>query len=468
MKTITKAWARLVRAAGLIASLLGIPASARAAVYDATPANYESLLGSLLPGDTLRLAPGNYLRLTVDGLAGNSAAWITITGPASGAPAIIVGDWCCNTVQIYGSSYVAIKNLTIDGQGYDVDGVNGKGAPSHDILIEGCRFLNFGNNQQTVAISTKGEVWNWIIRGNYIEGAGTGMYFGNSDGCCAFVAGIIENNLVKNTTGYNVQVKHQNVYTLLPGMPAGPNRTIIRNNVFIKDDRPSPDGDRPNLLVDGFPDSGPGSNDLYEIYGNLIVHNSRESLIQASGRVSIHDNVLVDAGATQNAIFLTDHNRVLKLAHVYNNTIYGGMQGIRFAAQPREEGRVVGNMVFADTPISSCCPLAANSDNVTDTIANAASYVTQASFTLGAMDFYPRSSCATCSGAALDLSAFSTHTDYDRDFNAASKGGFTYRGAYAGAGVNPGWRLSDGFKSGVPSGANDIIAPAAISDLRPR
>ncbi|HET9952710.1 MAG TPA: hypothetical protein VFS09_13040 [Candidatus Eisenbacteria bacterium] len=468
MKTITSAWARLVRAAGLIASLLGIPAAARATVYDATPANYQSLLGSLLPGDTLRLGAGNYPRLTIDGLNGTSAASITIAGPASGAPAVILGDPCCNTVQLYGSSYVAIKNLTIDGQGYDVDGINAKGTPSHHILIEGCTFLNFANNQQTVAISTKVETWNWIVRGNYIDGAGTGMYFGNSDGCCPFVAGIIENNLVKNTTGYNVQVKHQNVYTLLPGMPAGPNRTIIRNNVFIKDDRPSPDGSRPNLLVDGFPDSGPGSTDLYEIYGNLIVHNPRESLIQASGRVSIHDNVLVDAGADQNAIFLTDHNHVLKLAHVYNNTIYGGMQGIRFANQPREEGRVVGNMVFADTPISSCCTLAANSGNVTDTIANAGSYVNQPTFTLGSMDFYPRSSCATCSGAALDLSAFSTQTDYDRDFNATSKGGFTYRGAYAGAGVNPGWRLSDGFKSSGATGVDDVVAPAAISDLRPR
>ena len=51
--------------------------------------------------------------------------------------------------------------------------------------------------------------------------------------------------------------------------------------MFIKGDQPSPDGDRPNLLVDGFPDTGAGSSDLYEIYGNFFYHNPREALLQA-------------------------------------------------------------------------------------------------------------------------------------------------------------------------------------------
>src|SRR6516162_10453302 len=70
------------------------------------------------------------------------------------------------------------------------------------------------------------------------------------------------------------------------------NRRSFGTNVFIKDDRPSRDGDRPNLLVGGFPDSGPGSHDLYQIYGNLLVHNTREALFQGSGRISFHDNIL--------------------------------------------------------------------------------------------------------------------------------------------------------------------------------
>ena len=62
----------------------------------------------------------------------------------------------------------------------------------------------------------------------------------------------------------------------------------------MKTDRPSPDGDRPNLLVGGFPDSGPNAEDSTQIYGNVFAHNPREALLQASGRVSIHDNVFFD------------------------------------------------------------------------------------------------------------------------------------------------------------------------------
>ena len=84
--------------------------------------------------------------------------------------------------------------------------------------------------------------------------------------------------LIQDTTGYNMEIKFQLPRPSVPGMPKGPSSTIIRNNVFIKGDQPSPDGDRPNVLVGGFPDSGPGSNDLYEIYGNFFDHNPRQSL----------------------------------------------------------------------------------------------------------------------------------------------------------------------------------------------
>jgi hypothetical protein len=36
------------------------------------------------------------------------------------------------------------------------------------------------------------------------------------------------------------------------------------------------------LLVGGFPEEGAGSNDLYQIYGNLLIDNPREALFQGS------------------------------------------------------------------------------------------------------------------------------------------------------------------------------------------
>ncbi|PYT33476.1 MAG: hypothetical protein DMG58_07315, partial [Acidobacteria bacterium] len=235
------------------------------------------------------LAAGTYPVLNITNLHGSPTAWITISGPSLGPAATVIGETCCNAVEITNCTYVAIKNLTVDSRGLaGVTGISAKGGLTnltHDILLEGNTLIGQGGSQQTDAISTKTPTWGWTIRRNKISGAGTGMYLGNSDGTMPFFAGVIENNLIQNTIGYNLQVKHQLSRPYIAGMPTAQTSTIIRNNVFIKDDQPSPDGDRPNVLVGGFPDTGYGSSDLYEIYGNFFNHNPREALLQAEGRV---------------------------------------------------------------------------------------------------------------------------------------------------------------------------------------
>ena len=96
----------------------GAPAAASGTTYQGDPTNYKTLLPLLRAGDTLVLGPGVYPLLNIDGLNGAPSAWITITGPDSGPPAIIAASsTCCNTVEIANSSYLAIKNLTIDSKG---------------------------------------------------------------------------------------------------------------------------------------------------------------------------------------------------------------------------------------------------------------------------------------------------------------------------------------------------------------
>src|SRR5690242_12136315 len=186
--------------AGLVAACTIAPLAA--AVIKAEPSNYRSLLQALKPGDTLLLAPGTYPRLPVIGRNGTADAWITISGPASGAPAIITGEPDHNTVEILNSSYVAIKCLRIDSRGlptvFGVSAKDGESNRTHHIRIEGNTFVRQNATQQTVAISTKTPTWGWIIRDNQILGAGTGLYLGNSDGTQPFVAGLIENNLIKD------------------------------------------------------------------------------------------------------------------------------------------------------------------------------------------------------------------------------------------------------------------------------
>lgn len=440
--------ARLLLSASL-ATTVSLGASSAFAV-DANPSNYESILPTLKPGDTLNLAAGTYKGgLDITSLNGTEAQPIVIQG--AGDATIFEGNGCCNTVEIVNSSYVVVRDILVDGKGIDgVFGVSAKGGESnvvHHITIEGCHLIGQGASQQTVGISTKTPTSGWIIRRNVIEGPGTGMYLGNSDHTFPFAAGLIEYNLIKDPIGYDIQIKDQAEWPSHPALPSGDSKTIVRHNVFLKNDQPSPDGPRPNLFLGGQPPSGLGSGDSVEVYGNLIVHNSvDEPLIQAAGRVSIHDNILVDA--SDEALLLTAHDGFPVLrALVYNNTIYGAKRGVVLSGAATEGDALIGNLIFADTPVSG---FTLEKDNVTDSVANAGSYVNAASITLGQMDFYPAEG-SMAEGSALDLSMFSADEAPGCDFNGTSKGSATFRGAYGGSGQNPGWKLAAETKPPVAS-----------------
>ena len=426
--------------------LLGLHTAAAAGEITAGPDDYRAKITSLQPGDTLVLDPGIYKDgLYVVGIRGTSSEWIVIRSADKDNPAVFEGRLNTNTAEIINSSYVAFEDLKFDGKGlvghFAISANGGSGNLTHNIRIEGCTIVNHGGSQQTVGISTKCPTWGWIVRGNTIIGAGTGMYFGNSNGQEPFVGGLIENNLVVDPEGYCMQVKHQTSRPSISGMPTTPQVTIIRNNVFLKSDRPSGDGNRPNLLLGAFPASGTGSADMYEVYGNFFSGNPREYLMQSEGRVSIHDNVFADASG---AINLGDHYLTLRLAQVYNNTIYDCDTGIYLRSTPDQSGSCVGNAIFSATPLTGGGIWDVETQNVVDTVAAAANYVANPSTVLGQMDFYPLAGQLT--GTALDLSGFTNDTEYDKDFNGTSKGAKQYRGAYAGSGVNPGWQLQQAIK----------------------
>ena len=425
-----------------------------AAVIEADASNYRALLSTLKPGDTMSLAAGQYPRLFITALNGTESAWITITGPSSGPPAVIVGAEGHNTIEIVNGSYIALENLRIDSLGIPgAFGISARGHEenlTHHIRIEGNTLVGQNGGQQTDGISTKTPTWGWIIRYNQILGAGTGLYLGDSDGTQPFVNGLIENNLIKDTIGYSMEIKDQISIPEITGMPTEPTSTIVRNNVFIKNDQPAPDGDRPNLLVGAFPAAGAGSLNMYEIYGNVFLHNHREALFQGSGRVSLHDNIFIDGPYAYPAVVLRKHNYPLKVAQVYNNTIYTSGKGIYIGTRAEIYDAVVGNLVFSSTPISGA--IMRQSDNIGDSVAKAATYVRAPSFTLDSMDFYPL--VGQCQGLPLDLSDFHTDTDYSVDFNhtpkVEAKGAVVYRGALAGEGSNPGGDLRSGVKAPAP------------------
>lgn len=420
-----------------------------ATTYQATPATFDTELAKLHAGDTLEMAAGTYPHFSLSGLNGTDQAWITITGPISGAPAIVEADSgpCCNTIEISGSSYLALKHLTIDNKGVQgAFAISATGNSVHHIRIEDNRLVFTNADQQDVGISTKGPTWGWEIRRNVIEAAGTGMYLGNSDGTLPFVQGLIEHNVIVNTVGYNMQIKHQNAWPTGLGLPTGMTRTVIRHNVFIKDGRASPDGDRPNLLVGGWPDTGEGSQNRYEVYGNLFFENPREALFQATGNVSVHDNLFIKS--TGSALVFTNHQgKTMKLAYAYHNTFVTPGTAVVFGSAASVDDLVTGNLFLAGTATSGTIQHA--SDNLSAPYAQAAQYVKSPTLTLPGLDLFPLAGKAQ--GTAIDLSKVMNEVAPLLDFNGQSKGARLFRGAYASEGTNPGWAPVQGIKTLVTS-----------------
>jgi len=411
-----------------------IPATSYAAVFQANPSNYRNILESLKPGDTLVLQEGTYeAGLPVIDLHGTADMPIVITGPEKGkGVAILTGRPCCNTVQIKNSSYVEIKNLRIDGKNIAwIDGVNARGV-THHITIADLHIVGHGYDKSTVGISTKGPAWNWVIRGNIIDGAGTGMYLGDSTGSEPFVAGLIERNLVINTIGYNLQIKHQKSRPPGIGMPETDSRTIIRDNVFSKGENSSRgEMSRPNLLVGHFPLSGPGVNDIYEIYGNFFYQNPSEALFQGEGNIAFYGNLLVNDHG--DAVNIQPHNDVPRNIHVFRNTIVARDSGIRVTGgAPGFPQKVFANAVFAGTPINA----PEKYGNITSSYSSSGNFLVDPSAPLGKLNLFPRSGMLT--GDELDFTLVQAFTDSNMDFDGRAFLS-THRGAYVDDGAGPAW-----------------------------
>ncbi|HSF43516.1 MAG TPA: PPC domain-containing protein [Thermoanaerobaculia bacterium] len=414
----------------------------------ATPSNYRSLIAGLLPGDRLQLAAGTYTQgLPLHNKHGEPGKCIVIEGPASGSPALFTGSDSWNLVSLKDSSYIALRNLSLDGLGKAGDGVKAEATAVsvHHILIDGLSLRNFNQNLQIVGVSTKCPAWNWVVRRTTITSTGTGMYFGDSTGEVEFANSLIEHNLVHGTLGYNAQFKHQLSRDTSIGVPSTAT-TIIRHNTFSKESGSlSGSNARPNLLVGHWPLSGAGSSDIYQIYGNLFYLNPYESLFQGEGNLALHDNLFVTR--TGSAVRIQPHYSVPRRIEVFNNTVVAAGAGISITgADSAYPQRVVGNAVFAGTPLTG----GQQSNNVTGTYSAASTYLNNPMAALGSgLDLYPKA--GQLQGTAIDHSVFSGLLDWDRDFNQRSRIA-TYRGAYSGDGVNPGWTPALAIKPGTSTG----------------
>lgn len=422
-----------------------MPLLGNATVINANPDNYTTFIQSLTPGDTLYLASGTYIKnLTLNNVHGTASQPIVIMG--NGNTTLFHGQSCCNTVSITQCSYLTIKNLQLDGLNQEIDAVKAEGTANnqaHHITIEYLTIVNYGASQQNVGISTKCPAWNWIIRKNRIIGAGTGMYLGNSDGTKPFVNGIIEYNLIANTVGYNIEIKHQinGQRELLPETSINA-KTIIRHNVFTKNESSSTgDNARPNLLVGGFPTAGWGSSDYYEIYGNFFYNNPVEALFQGTGGIMLYENIFVNHFNPPGfpAVNITTHNGVSPQdIRVIHNTVWvaNSSGGIRLNNPNLKYSQYCyGNAVFSASPITN---FVENMHNITNSYSSANGYVISATADISTLNLYPQK--GVLEGATTPNQVLQYNTSGHTDFNGDSYN-WTYRGAYSGCCVNPGWKL---------------------------
>ncbi|HKH49039.1 MAG TPA: hypothetical protein VKM72_30610 [Thermoanaerobaculia bacterium] len=442
--------AALLLAPGLKAQTLdqtigGCGGVAPTRTIQANPSNYKSLLAGLLPGDRLLLAPGTYTQqLVFSGKNGQPNRCIVIEGPATGTPALFTGSDIYNTISLKNVSYLVFRNLSLDGQGKAGDGVKAEvgSTYAHHITLDNLKLRNyFGGNLNRTGINTKSRAWNWVIRRIDIVGAGVGMYLGKSDGTGEFVNSLIEHNVISESRLYDIQIKHQLGRDTTLGIPTN-GTTIIRHNVFTKEKNAATGTNaRPNLLVGHWPLSGAGSNDVYQIYGNLFYLNPTEALFQGEGNIVLHDNLFVQRGFAR-TVRIQKHNDVPRRIDVFNNTIVATGEGILITgANTAYPQRVYGNAVFAGAPISG----GQQSGNVTGPYSAAGQYLNNPAGTLaaGTLDLYPRS--GALQGSAIDLSFLTGLVDVNADFNGLSRLS-AFRGAYSGDGVNPGWQPAFAIK----------------------
>ena len=421
--------------AALVAIAFVWAATAHAAVYRATPADYQAKLALLEPGDTLWLSAGEY----------RNGLTFRDTGGTPGRPVIVQGVPGTvfharaeqSTVRLIGASHLVIRTLDLEGDNLPVDAVKaerGSATGVHDITLENLIIRGHGHSQQTVGISSKCPAWNWVIRGNRIIGAGTGIYLGDSDGSAPFVAGTIEYNLIVDTIGYNLQIKHQLPRPDLAGLPTQPSTTVIRHNVFVKAHQvPAPDGPRPNVLVGHFPLSGPGADDRYAIYGNFFYQNAQEALFQGEGNVALYDNVFVNTYG-KDAVHIQPHNDIPRHVTIAFNTVIAKNEGISITNKPGSPEfpqKVIANAVFAGTPIVG----GSQSNNVTGALADASTFLRNPLAAPGKLDLVPRRPLL----ASSKIEDAEWLPDWHLDFDGRERPPRTI-GAYGAAGRNPAWR----------------------------
>lgn len=331
---------------------LGFAPAIRAAgvrYWAAGPQDYRGFVSRLRPGDALRLAPGVYERgLALHGLEGRPDAPIVIEAQDPARPPVFLGRAGANTVSLLDCRHLRVANLHLVGAGARVDAVKAEGHArfADHITLEGLLIEGHGPWQDVVGISTKCPASGWVVRANRIVEAGTGMYFGNSDGSAPFVGATVEHNQILRPVGYGMQIKHQLARSGEPSAQV----SRVRHNLIVKAGNSSRGREaRPNLLLGHGPLVGPGAEDRRLVYGNVLFGNPDEALLQAEGHLDVYNNLASNPWG--DGLRVIAHKHRPREVAVFHNTVAAAGVGIEISGgEPGYARAARGNLVFANEP----------------------------------------------------------------------------------------------------------------------
>lgn len=305
----------------LLYALIPSPVTSRGVKEIGPGADWCMAANSLMPGEELRLRPGDYRGPCTLRSGGNDDAPMVISGvPDAERPRIVYESDADNVVNVY-AGFITLRRLHFGPSKSGVDAVRihrGDG-----ITVEDCRFDGLGG----AAVVTNRGISRLVIRANEITASrATAIYVGCHSGDCSAEA-LIERNYISEVTapppevGYGMQIKLNSV-------------AVIRDNVLRHTKGPG-------IMVYG-------SRDLTRvsrIESNFTGQSATSAgIVVGGGPALVRNNIAI--GSAGGGIALEDYNNrgLLRGIVVAHNTIWGNPGGaIVIESNGRVDARLLHN-----------------------------------------------------------------------------------------------------------------------------